>query len=81
MGTTGSAHGGPPGRFIVTEAEREVADRLPIEVEPALARAIVEAAPFWFHTFALTRAGASTRPARRATIATASPCCPRTSPG
>ena len=44
------------GRYIVTEAEREVADLLPIEVDPAVARATVKEVPFWFHTFALTRA-------------------------
>jgi tRNA (mo5U34)-methyltransferase len=43
-------------RIIVTEAERQVADLLPIEVDPALARATVERVPFWFHTFALNRA-------------------------
>jgi tRNA (mo5U34)-methyltransferase len=43
-------------RFIVTEAERHVADLLPIEADPALARATVERVPFWFHTFALNRA-------------------------
>jgi tRNA (mo5U34)-methyltransferase len=40
-------------RFVVTEPERQVADLLPIEVDPALARATVEAVPFWFHSFAL----------------------------
>jgi tRNA (mo5U34)-methyltransferase len=44
------------GRFIVTEAERQVADLLPIEVDGAAARATVESVPFWFHTFALNRA-------------------------
>jgi tRNA (mo5U34)-methyltransferase len=44
------------GRYIVTEAEREVADLLPIEVDPAVARATVKEVPFWFHTFALNRA-------------------------
>ena len=39
MGTTGSAQGRARERFVVTEAEREVADLLPIEVDPALARA------------------------------------------
>jgi tRNA (mo5U34)-methyltransferase len=48
------AHDGE--RFIVTEAEREVADLLAIDVPPRLARATVAAAPFWFHTFALNRA-------------------------
>ena len=43
-------------RFVVTEAERQVADLLPIEVDAALARATVESVPFWFHTFALNRA-------------------------
>jgi tRNA (mo5U34)-methyltransferase len=41
--------------FGVTDAEREVADLLPIEVEPDLARATAAAVPFWFHTFALNR--------------------------
>jgi tRNA (mo5U34)-methyltransferase len=44
------------GRCIVTEAERQVADLLPIEVDATLARATVERVPFWFHTFALNRA-------------------------
>jgi tRNA (mo5U34)-methyltransferase len=44
------------GRPIVTEAEREVADLLPIEVDPAVAHATVKEVPFWFHTFALNRA-------------------------
>jgi tRNA (mo5U34)-methyltransferase len=42
--------------MIVTDAERQVADLMPIEVDPALARATVEKVPFWFHTFALNRA-------------------------
>ncbi len=42
MGTTGSAPGGARERFVVTEAERQVADLLPIDVAPALARATVE---------------------------------------
>jgi hypothetical protein len=54
--TTGSAQGGARERFVVTEAERQVADLLPIEVAPVLARATVETVPFWFHTFALNRA-------------------------
>jgi tRNA (mo5U34)-methyltransferase len=33
-----------------------VADLLPIEVDPDVARATVEEVPFWFHTFALSRA-------------------------
>ena len=56
MGATGSAQGGARERFVVTEAERRVADLLPIDVDPVLARAIVEKVPFWFHTFALNRA-------------------------
>ncbi len=56
MDTTGAARSAARDRFIVTQAEREVADLLPIDVDPALARATVEAAPFWFHTFALNRA-------------------------
>jgi hypothetical protein len=34
MGTIGSGRGGPRERFVVTEAERQVADLLPIEVDP-----------------------------------------------
>ena len=56
IGTTGSAQGGARERFVVTEAERRLADLLPIEVDPVLARAIVETVPFWFHRFALNRA-------------------------
>jgi tRNA (mo5U34)-methyltransferase len=56
MESTGAARGAARGRFIVTKAEREVADLLPIDVDPALARATVEAVPFWFHSFALNRA-------------------------
>ena len=56
METEGAARSGARDRFIVTQAEREVADLLPIEVDPALARATVERVPFWFHTFALNRA-------------------------
>jgi tRNA (mo5U34)-methyltransferase len=46
----------PEGRRVVTEAERQVADLLPIEVDPDVARVTVEKVPFWFHTFALNRA-------------------------
>jgi ribosomal protein L11 methylase PrmA len=56
METTASAQGRARERFVVTEAEREVADLLAFEVDPALARATVGAVPFWFHTFALNRA-------------------------
>ena len=62
MGMTGSAQGGAGARFVVTEAERRVADLLPIEVDPARARATVEAVPFWFHTFALNLAEGIYRP-------------------
>jgi tRNA (mo5U34)-methyltransferase len=58
MGVAGPAPGARQELFEVTEAERQVADLLPIEVEPGLARATVEAVPFWFHTFALNRAEA-----------------------
>ena len=54
METAGSGARGTQ-RFVVTEAERQVADLLPIEVAPELARATVQAVPFWFHTFALNR--------------------------
>jgi tRNA (mo5U34)-methyltransferase len=56
MDTKGAAEDADQSRMIVTEAERQVADLLPIEVDPALARATVERVPFWFHTFALNRA-------------------------
>jgi len=39
------------GRFVVTEAERQVAGLLPIEVDPVFAGATVETVPFWFHTW------------------------------
>ena len=54
METAGSGARGTQ-RFVVTEPERQVADLLPIEVDPVLARATVQAVPFWFHTFALNR--------------------------
>jgi tRNA (mo5U34)-methyltransferase len=56
MRTKGSAQGGARERFVVTEAERRVADLLPIDVDAVRARAIVDTVPFWFHTFALNRA-------------------------
>ena len=40
---------------VVTDAERAVADLLPIEADPAAARRALEQVPFWFHTFALNR--------------------------
>jgi tRNA (mo5U34)-methyltransferase len=56
METTGAARSAARDRFVVTRAEREVADLLPIDVDAAVARAAVEAVPFWFHSFALNRA-------------------------
>ena len=56
METTGAPRSAARDGLSVTKAEREVADLLPIEIDPALARATVEAVPFWFHTFALNRA-------------------------
>jgi hypothetical protein len=44
------------GSGFVTEAERQVAGLLPIEVDPVLARATVDAVPLCLHTFALNRA-------------------------
>jgi tRNA (mo5U34)-methyltransferase len=55
MERTASAQRAAGGRFAVTEAERQVADLLPVDVDPRLALAAVEAVPFWFHTFALNR--------------------------
>ena len=66
MGTRGSARDGARERFVVTEAERQVADLLAIEVDPILARATLDAVPFWFHTFALNRAEGIYTPRRRA---------------
>jgi tRNA (mo5U34)-methyltransferase len=40
----------------LTPAERQVADLLPIEADPAEARTVLDQVPFWFHTFALNRA-------------------------
>ena len=54
METAGSGTRGTQ-RFVVTEAERRLADLWPIEVAPELARATVQAVPSWFHTFALNR--------------------------
>ena len=40
---------------VVTDAERAVADLLPIEADPVAARRALERVPLWFHTFALNR--------------------------
>jgi len=40
----------------VPTPEQQVADILPIEAEPDVARAVRDAVPFWFHTFALNPA-------------------------
>jgi len=45
----------PAATFELTSAEKEVADLLPIEADPARAHAVLGAVPFWFHTFALNR--------------------------
>lgn len=42
-------------QFETTAAEREVADLLPLEADPARCRAVLDRVPFWFHTFALNR--------------------------
>jgi len=47
---------GPAAPIVVTDAEREVADLLPIDAGPDEARAVLDSVPFWFHTFALNRA-------------------------
>jgi tRNA (mo5U34)-methyltransferase len=39
----------------LTSAERQVADLLPIEADPAEAEAVLDQVPYWFHTFALNR--------------------------
>jgi tRNA (mo5U34)-methyltransferase len=39
----------------LTSAERQVADLLPIEADPAEALAVLDEVPYWFHTFALNR--------------------------
>ena len=81
MGTTGSTQGAARERFVVTEAERRVADLLPIEVEPVLARATVEAVPFWFHTFALNRAEGIYTPGAARNHRYRVSALPETSPG
>jgi tRNA (mo5U34)-methyltransferase len=40
----------------LSSAERQVADLLPIEADPAEALAVLGDVPYWFHTFALNRA-------------------------
>jgi tRNA (mo5U34)-methyltransferase len=47
---------GPAAPIVVTDAEREVADLLPIGAGPGDARGVLDSVPFWFHTFALNRA-------------------------
>jgi tRNA (mo5U34)-methyltransferase len=37
----------------ITDAERAVADLLPIDADPEAARVVLERVPLWFHTFAL----------------------------
>ena len=46
---------GHPRLPDVTDAERTVADLLPIEADPTAAACALEHVPFWFHTFALNR--------------------------
>jgi SAM-dependent methyltransferase len=46
----------PAQTFVVTDAERQVADLLPLAISADVARATVAAVPFWFHTFALNPA-------------------------
>ena len=41
---------GPPEP---TAAERQVADLIPIEADPEVARAVLDRVPLWFHTFSL----------------------------
>jgi tRNA (mo5U34)-methyltransferase len=43
-----------------TEAERQVADLLPIGVDPGRAQATVDSVPLWFHTFCLDGGGVYT---------------------
>ncbi len=40
-----------------TTAEREVADLLPIDADPDVARAVLDRVPLWFHTFSLANSG------------------------
>jgi hypothetical protein len=44
------------GRGGAKTPEQEVADILPLGVDPAVARRVLGEVPFWFHTFALNRA-------------------------
>ncbi|MGW1072951.1 class I SAM-dependent methyltransferase [Streptomyces sp. NPDC002537] len=41
--------------FEVTEAEREVADLLPLRIPPDRCRQVLASTPMWFHTFALNK--------------------------
>jgi tRNA (mo5U34)-methyltransferase len=56
VGPTSRDGAGPHPGIVITDAEREVADLLPIRARPADALAALERVPFWFHTFALNGA-------------------------
>ena len=62
-----------------TAAEREVADLLPIDADPDVARAVLDRVPLWFHTFSLANSGELYTPGWLATTATGSPPFRRTS--
>jgi SAM-dependent methyltransferase len=44
------------GRGCAKTPEQEVADILPLDVDPVVAQQVLGEVPFWFHTFALNRA-------------------------
>ena len=54
METAGSGDRGTQ-RFVVTAAERQVADLLPTRGLPGARSRDLQAVPFWFHAFTLNR--------------------------
>ena len=55
------------GRAGAETPEQEVADILPLEVDPVVARRVLGEVPFWFHTFALNLRGYNNRAWRSTT--------------
>ena len=64
----------------LTDAERAVADALPIGADPDEAARVLGRVPLWFHTFALNAAHGLYTPAWRAITGTGCRSCPHRSP-
>ena len=69
------------GRGGAETPEQEVADILPLDVDPAVARRVLGEVPFWFHTFALNRAKGIYTPGVAVDHRYRLPFCRRASPG